>query len=113
MKTKNRKSLRRITKKNPRSKGGMGFMGMFKKKVPEPESEKESEQKLCCRIGKFKKGTSIYCDKHSKTQKEWLIPENRFSQKTLKKVNNRLVIYFCLVSLLKIIRHGKLNIGFS
>lgn len=44
-----------------------------------------SPQKLCCRVGKFKKGSSIYCDKHSKTQTEWLIPESRFSQKTLKK----------------------------
>jgi len=41
--------------------------------------------KLCCRVGKFKKRNSIFCDKHAKTQTEWLIPESRFSQKVLKK----------------------------
>jgi hypothetical protein len=41
--------------------------------------------KLCCRVGKFKKGNNVYCDKHAKTQTEWLIPESRFSQKVLKK----------------------------
>jgi len=41
--------------------------------------------KLCCRIGKFKKGNSIFCEKHSKTQIEWLFPESRFSQNILKK----------------------------
>lgn len=41
--------------------------------------------KLCGRVGKFKKGTNIFCDKHAKTQTEWLIPESRFSQKVLKK----------------------------
>jgi hypothetical protein len=41
--------------------------------------------KLCCRIGKFKKGQSIYCDKHANAQSEWLIPDARFSQKKIKK----------------------------
>jgi hypothetical protein len=74
------------------------------KKVP----ESESEQKLCCRIGKFKKGTNIYCDKHSKTQQEWLIPENRFSQKTLKKTKIEDMIK--LASELKLENIGKKRI---
>jgi hypothetical protein len=41
--------------------------------------------KLCGRVGKYKKGQGIYCDKHAKGQTEWLIPESRFSQKVLKK----------------------------
>jgi len=41
--------------------------------------------KLCCRVGKFKKGGNIYCEKHAKTQTEWVFPESRFSQKGLKK----------------------------
>jgi hypothetical protein len=41
--------------------------------------------KLCCRVGKFKKGKNIFCDKHAKAQIEWLLPESRFSQKVLKK----------------------------
>lgn len=42
--------------------------------------------KLCCRVAKFKKGDSTFCEKHSKTQTEWQIPESRFSQKSLKKM---------------------------
>jgi hypothetical protein len=81
-----------------------------KKVLKKKESEKvpESEQKLCCRIGKFKKGTNIYCDKHSKTQQEWLIPENRFSQKTLKKTKIEDMIK--LASELKLENIGKKRI---
>jgi hypothetical protein len=72
------------------------------------KQKKETEQKLCCRIGKFKKGTNIYCDKHSKTQQEWLIPENRFSQKTLKKTKIEDMIK--LASELKLENIGKKRI---
>jgi hypothetical protein len=72
------------------------------------KQKKETEQKLCCRIGKFKKGTNIYCDKHSKNQKEWLIPENRFSQKTLKKTKIEDMIK--LASELKLENIGKKRI---
>ena len=61
--------------------------------------------KLCCRVGKYKKGKSIFCDKHSKEQIEWLIPESRFSQKVLKKTKvDDLII---LASDLKIENIGK------
>jgi hypothetical protein len=79
-----------------------------KKVVKKQKKVPESEQKLCCRIGKFKKGTNIYCDKHSKTQQEWLIPENRFSQKTLKKTKIEDMIK--LASELKLENIGKKRI---
>ena len=41
--------------------------------------------KLCCRVAKYKKGNQTFCEKHSKTQTEWRIPESRF--KTIKKMN--------------------------
>lgn len=78
------------------------------KKETKKQPESESEQKLCCRIGKFKKGTNIYCDKHSKNQQEWLIPENRFSQKTLKKTKIEDMIK--LASELKLENIGKKRI---
>ena len=43
------------------------------------------DDNICNRIGKFKRGQNIYCDKHAKAQTEWLIPQARFSQKNLKK----------------------------
>jgi len=43
------------------------------------------DDNICNRIGKFKRGSNIYCDKHAKAQTEWLIPQARFSQKNLKK----------------------------
>jgi hypothetical protein len=52
--------------------------------------------KLCCRVGKFKKGKHIYCDKHAKAQTEWLIPEARFSQKVLKKTKVEDLLNLCL-----------------
>jgi hypothetical protein len=61
--------------------------------------------KLCGRVGKFKKGTNIFCDKHAKTQTEWLIPESRFSQKVLKKTKVEDLII--LASDLKIENIGK------
>jgi hypothetical protein len=57
----------------------------FSTKLPVSKVCELPQTKLCCRVGKFKKGNNIYCDKHSKTQTEWLIPESRFSQKILKK----------------------------
>lgn len=63
------------------------------------------EQKICCHIGTFKKGTNIYCNKHSKTQTEWLIPESKFSQKVLKKTKIEDLIK--LASELKIENIGK------
>jgi hypothetical protein len=41
--------------------------------------------KLCCRVAKFKKGHQTFCEKHSKTQTEWRIPETRF--KSIKNIN--------------------------
>jgi hypothetical protein len=64
--------------------------------------------KLCGRVGKFKRGTTVYCDKHSKTQTEWLIPESRFSQKVLKKTKVEDLIK--LASELKIENMGKKRI---
>ena len=71
-----------------------------KKDVNQPK-----EPKLCCRIGKFKKGTNVYCDKHSKSQTEWLIPESRFSQKILKRTKMEDMIK--IASELKINNIGK------
>lgn len=45
----------------------------------------EVDDNICNRIGKFRRGQNIYCDKHAKAQTEWLIPQSRFSQKNLKK----------------------------
>jgi hypothetical protein len=50
-----------------------------------PDISELPSTKLCCRVGKYKKGKKIFCDKHAKAQTEWLIPESRFSQKVLKK----------------------------
>jgi hypothetical protein len=61
--------------------------------------------KLCCRVGKFKKGNNVFCDKHAKAQTEWLIPESRFSQKVLKKTKVEDLIK--LISDLKIENIGK------
>lgn len=76
-----------------------------KKNMNKSLLNESSEQKRCCRIGKYTKGTNIYCDKHSKTQTEWLIPETRFSQKVLKKTKIEDMIQ--LASELKIENIGK------
>ena len=52
--------------------------------------------KLCCRVGKFKKGKQVFCDKHAKAQTEWLIPETRFSQKVLKRTKVEDLLNLCL-----------------
>ena len=64
--------------------------------------------KLCCRVGKFKKGNIIYCDKHAKAQTEWLLPESRLSQKVLKKTKVEELLK--LASDLKIENIGKKRI---
>lgn len=61
--------------------------------------------KLCCRVGKYKKGNNVYCDKHAKSQSEWLIPESKFSQKVLKRTKVEDLII--LASELKIENIGK------
>lgn len=67
--------------------------------------EEITPPKLCCRVGKFKKGNNVYCEKHSKTQTEWLLPDSRFSQKSLKKTKMDELIKLCLE--MKIENKGK------
>lgn len=49
------------------------------------KSKSKTDDNICNRIGKFRRGENIYCDKHAKAQTEWLLPQTRFSQKNLKK----------------------------
>jgi len=49
------------------------------------KTKSKTDDNICNRIGKFRRGENIYCDKHAKVQTEWLLPQTRFSQKNLKK----------------------------
>lgn len=48
-------------------------------------SSNSSPIKLCGRVAKFKKGDSIFCEKHAKTQNEHIIPKKQISISQLKK----------------------------
>ena len=48
-------------------------------------SSNTSPIKLCGKIAKFQKGDSIFCEKHAKTQNDYIIPKKQISISQLKK----------------------------
>jgi len=54
--------------------------------IQESQSNSQTNEiKLCGRAAKFKKGDSYYCEKHSKTQTNYIIPTKKISPSSLKK----------------------------
>lgn len=48
------------------------------------------EQRLCGRVAKYKKGEQFYCDKHSKTQTQYRLPET----KKISKMNLDILVEY-------------------
>lgn len=56
----------------------------------------QDQIKLCGRAAKFKKGDSLYCEKHVKTQSAYIIPTKRISLSSLKKQKLEELLKICV-----------------
>jgi len=56
---------------------------------------KKTPAKICGKIAKFSKENQTFCEKHAKTDENYIVPEKRFSPTQLKKAKNELLFNIC------------------